>query len=253
MPVTREMAKHLNNHAKFPLGGNLYAAVSLQNSGIEINIVKYKALKSIFHPTTIVPTQFGVTLNEKQFQQLINNVPLMAAKMLSMRGSLTALSSEIVQRPSMSSKPSQPITPSIPQVYVEKTIPPVNILPKPTDLGDKAVTGFLSCVPRPTSLMLKNKASSDCMSPAPKDPRRTILLDHHLPLKKRRGRPPSKQRKPKTNIKSVDKNRVMNDTKPEVKRLMNNTNTKPVFSNSAENKDVPTHVVDEIDVPIEIV
>ena len=203
------MATHLKDHAKFPLGRNVYATVGTQNGKIQINILKYKVLKSIFHPTVLAPTQIGVTLNENQFQQLINKAPLMMAEMNSLQTSSTESSSEIVQRPSTSSNINQPTTTSIPQVYVEKTTTPnlsrgivqrsspssttkeppttssprvcvektpqpVKILPKPTDLGDKVVARPLTNVPRPASLKLKKKAAS-------KDPWRTILLDHPPP------------------------------------------------------------------------
>ena len=275
------MATHLKDHAKFPLGRNVYATVGTQNGKIQINILKYKVLKSIFHPTVLAPTQFGVTLNENQFQQLINNAPLVVSEMSSLAGSSTDSSSEIVQRPSMSSKPNQPTTTSIPQVYAEKTTTPaasrgivqrpsatshtrdpriassppvyvgkttplVSILPRPTNSGDKPITSI--CVPRPTSLLLKNKASSDCMSSVRKEPRRTILLDHHLPLKKRCVRSFSKHRKQQTNTKSVDKKHLMNSTKTEPKCLINNI--KPEGPNSGEAYDVPTQEVQELGVDV---
>ena len=272
LSTTKEMATHLKDHAKFPLGRNVYATVGTQNGKIQVNILKYKVLKSLFHPTVLAPTQFGVTLNENQFQQLINNAPLVVSEMSSLAGSSTDSSSEIVQRPSMSSKPNQPTTTSIPQVYVkktttpnlsmgivqrsspssttkeprttssprayvEKTSQPVKILPKPTDLGDKAVTRPLTNVPRPASLRLKKKAAS-------KDPWRTILLDHPLPLKKRRVRSPSKHRKQQTNTKSVDKKRLMNNTKTEPKCLINDT--KPAICCPGEAYDVPTQEIQEL-------
>ena len=146
------------------------------------------------------------------------------------------------QRPSTISKPNESSTPSISQVYVGKTISPVSILPKPTRSVDKPITRI--CVPRPATLMLKNKASSACMSPAHKEPRGTILLDHPLPLKKRRVRSPSKHRKQQTNTKSVDKKRLMNNTKTEPKCLINDT--KPAICCPGEAYDVPTQEIQEL-------
>ena len=80
------MTQHLKDHAKFPLGRNVYATVGTQNGKIQVNILKYKVLKSLFHPTVLAPTQFGVTMNEKQFQQLLNIAPLMVGEMSSLRG-----------------------------------------------------------------------------------------------------------------------------------------------------------------------
>ena len=356
LSTTKEMTTHLKDRVKFPLGRNVYATVGAQNGKIQINILKYKVLKSIFHPTVLAPTQFGVTMNEKQFQQLLNIAPLVVAEMSSLEGCSTASSSEIVQRSSPSSninqppttsisqvyaektttpaaskeivqspsatsttgelpiastaqtidektttpnssseivqipllsvktkKPTttstpprrlmcnicsyafhnksnlnkhmkcihtndyqrssppsttkEPPTTSIPRVYVEKTPQPVKILPKPTDLGDKAVTRPLTNVPRPASLRLKKKAAS-------KDPWRTILLDHPLPLKKRRVRSPSKHRKQQTNTKSVDKKRLMNNTKTEPKCLINDT--KPAICCPGEVYDVPTQEIQEL-------
>ena len=137
-------------------------------------------------------------------------------------------------------------TTSIPQVYVGKAISPVPILPKPTRPLYKPITSI--CVPRPASLRLKNKTSCCCASSGRKEPRGTILLDQPLPLKKRRGRPPSNQRKQKTNTKSVDKKRLMNSTKTELKCLINNI--KPKGSNSAGSQDDPTQEIHELDVDV---
>ena len=104
------MAIHLKGHTKFPLGGEAYATVSVQNGEAQVNILMCRVLRSCLGPdqSIIVPTRFGVTLNEKQFRQLIRNVPLMVAEMSSLEGSSTDSSSEIVQIPSTSSNFNDP-------------------------------------------------------------------------------------------------------------------------------------------------
>ena len=173
------MAIHLKGHTKFPLGQDACVTVSIQNSELQINILKCRVIQSFTDPnqSIVVPTRFGVTLTLYQFQELIKHVPLMTQTMLDLQRSSIESSSEIVQRqsidqPSTSSNTSGQINPAIPVEHQENT------------------TAQQAC-------------GSSAIAPTP---RKTILLDNPLPLvQKRRGRPPSKKIKINNNNYEMEK------------------------------------------------